>query len=231
MQAQWRFGAESRSDRMDGLSGDPRVELPDNVRRRIDVWRGAAALVLCALWGWHAFVRDTEVPVLGFLDIAVHETGHVLFRPFGELTMLIMGSGFEVLFPILAGLIFLITKRDAIAFGVCWAWAANACVDSARYIAEAKTGSDVLLGGGPDAQGDWERILGEEFYDKIFLADRIAGVVRAVGAVVFVAAIASIAAAMWWQWRAANETEGLSGREVDSASRPIEVRSPDDMWR
>jgi hypothetical protein len=219
------------------LSG-PRVELPDHVQRRIDVWRGAGALVLCALWGWHAFVRNTEVPVLGFLDIAVHEAGHVLFRPFGELVMLIMGSGFEVLFPLLAGLIFLAVKRDAIAFGVCWAWAANTCVDSARYIAEAKTGSYALLGGGPDAQGDWERILGEEFYDKVFLADRIAGIVRAGGAVVFVVATAAIIAAMWWHHRTANEVARLPAPTADgpaplgtAPSRPLEARTPDDMWR
>jgi hypothetical protein len=209
----------------------PRVELPEHVERRLNLWRGAGGLVLCALWGWHAFVRDKQVPVLSFLDIAVHETGHVLFQPFGELTMLIMGSGFQVLFPFVVGLAFLALRRDAIALGVCWAWAANACVDAARYIADARTGSLALLGGGPDAQGDWERILGEEFYDTIFLADRIAGIARTVGALVFVAAVAAIVSDMWWHRRKAGLAERVPEDRAGERRRSVQAAGPEDMWR
>jgi hypothetical protein len=215
---------------MDGLTG-PRVELPEHVQRRLNVWRGAAGLALCALWGWHAFVRDAQVPVLNFLDVAVHETGHALFQPFGELTMLIMGSGFQVLFPFVVGLVFWVLKRDAVALGVCWAWAANACVDAARYIADAKTGSLALLGGGPDAQGDWERILGEEFYDKIFLADRIAGIARTAGAVLLFAAVASIVTGMWWHHHKAEPAEHLPLVRAIEPRSSMPAASPDEMWR
>jgi len=214
---------------MDGLT--ERVPLPEHVERRLHVWRGAGALVLLALWGWHAFVRDTEVPVLIFLDIAVHEIGHVLFRPFGELTMLVMGSGFEVGFPLVVGLVFLIWKRDPIAFGICMGWAAGACADSARYIADAPHGALLLLGGGPEAVGDWERILGEEFFDKVYMAPRIAGIVRSVGLVLWLVGLAAVLAGMWWHHRRADDAERPS--RVRASARPATTRPIDRsrMWR
>jgi hypothetical protein len=158
------------------------VRLPDDIQRRLNVYKAAGALLLIAVWGWFALVKNDQTPVFVYLNIAVHETGHVLFRPFGELTMLIMGSGFEVAFPLGVGAYFLLRRRDLVSTAVCWGWAASALASAATYIADADDGRLVLLGAaGPDAAGDWERILGEGFFDKVFLADRIAGVVRAFG--------------------------------------------------
>ena len=69
------------------------VRCPEDIQRRLDIWKAVGALLLCAIYGWFALVKDAQVPVLVFLDIAVHEVGHKLFSPFGELIMLIMGTG------------------------------------------------------------------------------------------------------------------------------------------
>jgi hypothetical protein len=104
--------------------------------------------------------------------------------------MLMMGSGFEVLFPFAVGAYFLVRKRDLVATAVAWGWAASALASAATYIGDADDGTLALLGAtGPDAAGDWERILGVEFFDKVFLADRIAGVVRTIGFVLWIVAI------------------------------------------
>jgi hypothetical protein len=213
---------------MDGLY--ERVPLPDDVEQHLHVWRGVGAIALLAVWGWHAFVRDTEVPILVFLDIAVHEVGHVLFRPFGELVMLIMGSGFEVLFPFAVGLVFLLWKHDPIAFGICMGWSSNACADSARYIADAPHGSLMLMGGGPDAVGDWERILGEEFFDKVFLADRLSGIVRSAGLVLWLMGVAAVVATI--VWRRGKATEADRGpRTPRKPLAPLEPIGEEQMWR
>ena len=96
------------------------VELPDDIQARLTVYKARGALLLIAVWGWFALVNDDQTPIFVYLNIAVHESGHVLFRPFGELTMLIMGSGFEVLFPLSVGAVFLLRKRDLVATAVCW---------------------------------------------------------------------------------------------------------------
>jgi hypothetical protein len=166
------------------------VQLPEDIDRRLTVYKASGALVLIAVWGWFALVKNDQTPVFVYLNIAVHETGHVLFRPFGQLTMLIMGSGFEVLFPFAVGLVFLIVKRDLVSTAVSWGWSASALASAATYIADADDGRLALLGGaGPDTAGDWERILGQQFFDKVYLADSIAAKVRTAGYVLWFVAL------------------------------------------
>ena len=172
---------------MDSLAPGP---LPDDIERRLTVYKAAGAALLIAVWGWFALVQNDQTPIFVYLNIAVHESGHVLFRPFGELTMLIMGSGFEVLFPFAVGVVFLIRKRDLVSTAVSWGWSASALASAATYIADADDGRLALLGAsGPDTAGDWERILGEQFFDKLYLADSIAARVRTAGYVLWFVAL------------------------------------------
>jgi hypothetical protein len=174
------------------------VELPEDLRRRLTVSKAAGAVLLIGAWGWFALVENDQTPIFVYLNIAVHETGHVLFRPFGELVMLMMGSGFEVLFPFAVGVYF-VFRRDLVATAVSFGWSASALASAATSIADADDGRLALLGAtGPDSAGDWERILGAEFFDKVFLADRIASIVRTVGSVLwFVALGIAIGTIVW----------------------------------
>ena len=92
------------------------VQLPDDVQRRLDALKAVGALGVCAIYGWFAIVKNVQVPVLVFLDVAVHEVGHKVFSPFGNLIMLIMGTGTQILFPLIVGIVFAIWKRDLIAW-------------------------------------------------------------------------------------------------------------------
>jgi hypothetical protein len=177
-------------------------------------------------------VRNDQTPIV-YPNIAVHESGHVLFRPFGELTMLIMGSGFEVLFPLAAGVVFLLRMRDVVASAVCCGWTASALASAATYIADADDGRLALLGAtGPDAAGDWERILGQEFFDKVYLADSIAGTVRTVGYVLWFVALGLAAWAVVWnrlRERAAVSIARPWGTETPRP--PLPVLDDERMWR
>lgn len=178
-------------------------------------------------------MKNDQTPILVYLNIAVHESGHVFFRPFGELTMLIMGSGFEVLFPLSVGAVFLLRKRDLVATAVCLGWAASALASAATYVADADDGQLALLGAtGPDAAGDWERILGEEFLDKVYLADSIAGTVRTIGYVLWFVALS---VATWAivrsrrQERAALPIAGLGATATPRS--PLPALDDEQMWR
>jgi hypothetical protein len=207
------------------------VELPDDIQRRLTTYKAAGALVLIAVWGWFALVQNDQTPIFVYLNIAVHESGHVLFRPFGELTMLIMGSGFEVLFPLAVGLVFLIRKHDLVSTAICWGWAASALASAATYIADADDGRLALLGAtGPDAAGDWERILGEEFFDKVYLADSIAGTVRTLGYALWVVALGL---AIWAivRNRQQEKVENPRLRPTAKPSSPLPALDGEQMWR
>ena len=214
---------------MDSLAPIP---LPDHVQRRLNVYKAGGALLLIAVWGWFALVKSDQTPIFVYLNIAVHETGHVLFRPFGELTMLVMGSGFEVLFPLAVGAFFLLVRHDPISTAVAWGWAASALASAATYIDDADDGRLALLGAGPDTAGDWERILGEEFFDKVYLADRIAGIVRTAG---FALWILALGIAVWAILRNRQleraATAAPTPRATAEPRMPLAPVDDETMWR
>jgi hypothetical protein len=216
-----------------GMDSLAPVQLPDDIQRRLTDYKAAGALLLIAVWGWFALVKNDQTPIFVYLNIAVHESGHVLFRPFGELTMLIMGSGFEVLFPLAVGVVFLVRKHDLVAAAVCWGWAASALASAATYIADADDGRLALLGAtGPDAAGDWERILGQGFFDKVYLADPIAGTVRTLGYVLWFIALGLAVWAIVWnrrQERAADPIAHTGPTAKPSSQLP--ALDDEQMWR
>ena len=207
------------------------VQLPEDIQRRLNAWKAVGALGVCAIYGWFAIVKDAQLPVLVFLDIAVHEVGHKLFSPFGDLIMLIMGTGFQVLFPFVVGLVFGIWKRNFIAWGVCWAWSANAMCDGARYIYDAPRGELMLLGAG-DGLGDWSKILGPEHFDKLYLADRLAAQLRTLGIITWVVAVGLVVFSLVRSVQ--GNRRAAAAEAVRATAKPSGVLTPVgdvDMWR
>src|SRR5918995_6741846 len=203
---------------MDSLAPVP---IPDDIQRRLDLYKAAGALLLITVWGWFALAKGDQTPLFVYLNIAVHEVGHGLFQPFGELTMLIMGSGFEVLFPFAVGAYVLLRGRDLVSTAVSWGWAASALASAATYIGDADDGRLALLGAtGPDAAGDWERILGEDFFDKVSLADSIAGTVRTFGFVLWAVSIGLAVWAIVRNRRLAQAAGVGSGQRATAEARP-----------
>jgi hypothetical protein len=203
-----------------GILDGERVRLSDVDEHAVKVWAGVAGLIWCAIYGWFSFVRGTQVPVLWLMQLAVHETGHRVFAPSGEYVMLVMGSGSEILAPLILGAVLLAWKRDAVAAGICWAVAAAACEGTSIYIADAPVGRLTLIG---SDESDWLRIL-DEYWGKLFKADVYAGRVRTAGIVIWLLAVALVALGTWRHHRLAHPR----------APRPAQAfapASPEEMWR
>jgi hypothetical protein len=158
-------------------------------------WHFLATIAFTGVCAWFVFRVGQRPPGLTYMDIAVHETGHLLFRPFGELTMLVMGSGTQVLFPLVLAVFFLAVRHDLLAGAVLLAWAGEAAGDAAIYVADAPRGELPLLGG--TGEGDWTRILGPEHLSRMHLADEYARNLRVVGALLMVAAVALAVLGLW----------------------------------
>ena len=155
--------------------------------REVSWWHHVGTIVFTAICAWCVFRAGHRPPGLTYLDIAVHETGHAVFGWAGEAWMLAMGSGTQILFPLLLGVFFLGVRRDLLTGAVLLAWAGEACGDAAIYIADAPVGALPLLGGG--GEGDWTRILGPDHLSRMALADEYARNVRVVGALLMLAAV------------------------------------------
>jgi hypothetical protein len=192
-------------------------------RGTVRPWHYMATIAFAGICAWFVFRVGQRPPGLTYMDIAVHEVGHVLFRPFGELTMLVMGSGTQVLFPLALAAFFLGVRRDLLTGAVLLAWAGEAFGDAAIYVADAPYGELPLLGG--SGEGDWTRILGPEHLSRMHLADEYARNLRVVGALLMLAAV-GIALAQLWPLRHPAE---LRDPQIRPASAP--PVSGEEMWR
>jgi hypothetical protein len=130
--------------------------------------------------------------------VPIHEFGHILFRPFGEFMTLLGGSLFQVLLPVIFGVIFLLKKRDPFAAAVMLWWAAAAVMDVAPYIYDAAKPQHVLLTGRTGDSGAHDFI--DTLYD-LGLLHRAQPVGRAVHAFGVLAMIASLAWGAWLVWQ------------------------------
>src|SRR2546428_1615989 len=91
-------------------------------------WKYAIGVAVCALFGWIAFIRKAQVPLLSLVDLGFHELGHLVTRPFPELIMVMAGSAAQVAVPVGLAAYFLV-RKDRLAGAMCLAWAATSAKD------------------------------------------------------------------------------------------------------
>jgi hypothetical protein len=100
------------------------------------------------------------------VNLPFHETGHLVFRPFGRLMTSLGGSLGQLLMPLTCLVVFLIKTRDTFAAAFALWWLGENFLDLAPYINDARSLTLPLLGGNtgrtsPYGFHDWEFILKE----------------------------------------------------------------------
>jgi len=100
--------------------------------------------------------------VLSMANTVFHEAGHVILTPFGRFLSVLGGSLFQVAIPLVAGVALWYSASLAGPPFALW-WAGQSATSVAQYIADARGGRLMLLGGrtGRDAPGvhDWRNLL------------------------------------------------------------------------
>lgn len=150
-----------------------------------ELWRAVAAAAACALLGLLSFGRGERIPLFGWIDLAVHEFGHVATIWMPEVATAMAGSVAQVLLPLLVCGYFLY-RREPLSAMLCLAWAGTSARDASVYIADAPYEALQLIGG----YHDWAFILGPEGFDAIGSAGAVARFVSGMGLVMVVAAVA-----------------------------------------
>ena len=119
------------------------------------------------------------------MDLAIHETGHLLFNPFGEFIGFAGGTIFQLIMPLLFVGYFW-RRGDRHAASVALWWVAQNCGNVATYAADARSQELPLVGGG---EHDWAYLLastGHLAHDQgIARAIRTAGVLLLVGSTIW----------------------------------------------
>ncbi|HEX7051873.1 MAG TPA: hypothetical protein VF188_16825 [Longimicrobiales bacterium] len=114
-----------------------------------------AFILFLALFGVICMTSPEEGRLLDSVDLAIHETGHLVFAPFGEFMGLLGGTLFQLLMPG-AFVAYFLRRGDGYAAGVVLWWVAQNFWNISVYAADARSRVLPLVGGG---EHDWHHIL------------------------------------------------------------------------
>jgi hypothetical protein len=124
---------------------------------------------------------------LDLVDLPIHETGHLLFTPFGEFMMIAGGSLFQVVFPaVFVGYFFWHFKYYSAA--IVLFWVGQSIINVYIYAADAQVMQLVLTSGLTGSEGsfhDWNYMLTR--LGLIESTKLVAGLIRAAGTLTIIA--------------------------------------------
>lgn len=150
------------------------------------------AALLTVYFLWIAF-DPMQGSFLDMVDLPIHETGHLLFTPFGEFMMIAGGSIFQIVVPaIFVGYFWWNEKHYSAA--VVLFWVGQSIINVYIYAADAVVGQLMLTSGMTGSEGgfhDWNYMLTR--LDLLSSTKIIAGLIRAAGTLtIFTAAALSV---------------------------------------
>ena len=141
-----------------------------------------------AVYGWICLRAPGDYRWLDSLDVAIHETGHLLFAFGGEQVTLLGGTLLQLLVPA-AFAVALWRQGDRHGATVPLWWLGQNCWNISVYIKDARTQALPLVGGG---EHDWAILLGEQgWLDR---DQAIGGAVFLLGVVLYLVAVGG----GWW---------------------------------
>ena len=113
--------------------------------------------VLLLAYGLYDLAHLGRGTLLDGVDLAIHETGHLVFAPFGEFIAVAGGTLFQLIMP-LTFVVYFVRRRDGHAASVALWRVGQNCGHIAWYVADARAMALPLVGGG---EHDWNYLLGE----------------------------------------------------------------------
>jgi hypothetical protein len=145
-------------------------------------WRLVLTVVL-AVYGWVCLRAPAEYRWLDSLDLAIHESGHLVFAWGGETLGILGGTLMQLLVPMAFG-VALWRQGDRHGATVPLWWLGQNCWNISVYVKDARTQELPLVGGG---EHDWALVL--EQWGWLHREQTIGGAVYLVGVLCYVAAI------------------------------------------
>jgi hypothetical protein len=144
------------------------------------------AVVLSVYFVWIAYD-----PMLGsfldLVDLPIHETGHLLFRLFGEFMGIAGGSLFQVILPaVFVG--YFVWREQYYSAAIVLFWVGQSILNVWVYAADAVVMRLVLTSGFTGSEGsfhDWNYMLTQT--GLIGSTKIVAGIIRSVGTLVIIA--------------------------------------------
>ncbi|MEO7085410.1 MAG: hypothetical protein ABI442_01610 [Gemmatimonadaceae bacterium] len=115
-----------------------------------------ALTILLALYGMSILRNPAGGSFVDSIDLPIHETGHLVFGPFGEFIGFLGGTLFQLIMPsVFVG--YFVRRKDLHAASVALWWVAQNFWNISVYVRDARAQELPLVGGG---EHDWAYILG-----------------------------------------------------------------------
>jgi hypothetical protein len=115
-----------------------------------------ALTLLLAVYGFSILRHPEAGSLMDNVDLPIHETGHLVFSPFGEFVQFLGGTLFQLIMPT-AFLGYFLKQRDRHAASVALWWIAQNFWNISVYARDARAQELPLVGGG---EHDWAYLLG-----------------------------------------------------------------------
>ena len=153
--------------------------------------------VLTIYFLWIAY-DPMQGSFLDLVDLPIHETGHLVFRPFGDFLSVAGGSLFQVILPaVFVG--YFVWHLKYYSAAIVLFWVGQSLLNVYVYAADAVVMQIVLTSGLTGSEGsfhDWNYLLTET--GLIGSTKAVAGIVRGVGSLVIIAAsVCSVYYSLW----------------------------------
>lgn len=139
--------------------------------------------LILAIYGFTILRNPGMGSFVDNIDLPIHETGHLVFSPFGEFMQFLGGTLFQLIVPcVFVG--YFLRKRDRFAASMVLWWVGQNFWNISVYVRDARNQDLDLVGGG---EHDWAYLLGE--LGLLKQDQRIAQAVWMIGIVIYLAAI------------------------------------------
>lgn len=113
--------------------------------------------IALAVYGVAILASPVTWSFIDNINLPVHETGHIVFAPFGETMQLLGGTVLQLLLP-LAFAAYFTMQRDEHAASIGIWWVGQNFVNISTYMADARASDLPLVGGG---EHDWHILFAE----------------------------------------------------------------------
>lgn len=121
------------------------------------------AALMSVYFFWIAY-DPMQGSFLDMVDLPIHETGHLLFRPFGEFMMVAGGSLFQIIFPAVFVGYFAFWRKQPYSAAIVLFWVGQSIINVYIYANDALVQQLVLTSGFTGSEGsfhDWNYMLTE----------------------------------------------------------------------
>ncbi|HVS32913.1 MAG TPA: hypothetical protein VMS98_15825 [Thermoanaerobaculia bacterium] len=169
------------------------------------MWIPRALLLAYLSYAVIRFLRDPESSTMfSGITLAFHEMGHLIFAFAGHFIGSLMGSGTQILIPVIVVIVFY-RQPDYFGMAVGGFWLSFSLFELAHYVGDARAMELPLVGFTEDPEHDWHYLLSTT--GLLGLDTTFAFLLRLVATLT---GVASLAFAVWLLLQMARNRKALS---------------------